>query len=178
MAQQKRIERFENVLGSHPGAHLHRQRLPRELIENRQHLVGPPVAEPVVYEVDGPDMVRMRGPQADDRAVLVIKPLALPVALRKLQPFFAPESLDFLVIDPPALDVEQFGDFAITISAVLLRQPGGTSTTASDCTHHSTTKHPQKRAERLSNLRTSRPARLPRTQTKNLKTRLGDTRYE
>lgn len=128
VAQQKRIERFENVVGSHPGAHRHRQRLPRELIENRQHLIGPPVAELVVYEVDGPDMVRMRGPQADDRAVLVIEPLALFVALRKLQPFLAPESLDLLVIDPPTFDVKQLGDLAIAISTVLLRQPDNCQT--------------------------------------------------
>ncbi len=74
-------------------------------------------------EVDGPDMVRMRGPKPDDRAVLVVEPLAPLVPLWKLQSFLAPEPLDLLVIDPPALDAEQFGDLTIAISAVLLRQP-------------------------------------------------------
>ena len=67
-------------------------------------------------------MVRMRGPQPDDRAVLVIEPFAPILTLWKLQFFLAPEPLDLLVIDPPALDVEQFGDLAIAISAVLLGQ--------------------------------------------------------
>lgn len=107
----------------HPDAHHDCECLTGELIQHREHLVAAAIAELVVYEVDGPDMVRMRGPQADDRAVLVIEPLTLLVALRKLQPFLAPEPLDLLVIDPPALDVEQLGDLAVAISFVLLRQP-------------------------------------------------------
>ncbi len=68
-------------------------------------------------------MVRMGWPEPNDRAVFVIEPLALLVSLRKLQPFLAPEPLDLLVIDPPALDVKQLSDLAIAISPVLLRQP-------------------------------------------------------
>ena len=96
--------------------------MPRELVENRQHLVAAPIAQLVVDEVYCPDVVRMRGPHSDDRAVLVIKPLAPLVPLWKLQSFLAPEPLDLLVIDPPALDVEEFGDLTIAISAVLLGQ--------------------------------------------------------
>ncbi len=40
------------------------------------------------------------------------------------------------------------------------------------------TKRPQKRAERLSNLRAPRPARLPKLTTKNMKTRPANSRYE
>ena len=106
MPQEQRIECFQNIVSAHFGADCHNsQGLPRELIQNRQHLVAPTVAEFVVHEVDGPDMVRMGWPEPDDRAVLVIEPLALLVSLRKLQPFLAPEPLDLLVIDPPALDV-------------------------------------------------------------------------
>ena len=84
VAQQERIESFENIVGTHLGADHNSQGLPRELIENRQHLVTAPIAELVVDEVDGPDVVRMGWPQSDDRAVLVVEPLALLVALRKL----------------------------------------------------------------------------------------------
>ena len=63
------------------------------------------------------------GLKPDDRAVLVIEPSSLLVSLWKLQPFFTPQPLDFLVIDLPAFDVKQFSDLAIAISAVLLRQP-------------------------------------------------------
>jgi len=88
--QEERIERFEDVVGSHLGANDHCQGLPGVFIQNSQHLVAPTVAELVVDEVDGPDVVRMRWPQADGRTVLVIKPSALLMALRELQAFFTP----------------------------------------------------------------------------------------
>ena len=53
-------------------------------------------------EVDAPDMIGILGAQANDRAVLVVEPLSLLMTLRQLQAFFAPQSLDLLVIDPPA----------------------------------------------------------------------------
>ena len=65
----------------------------------------------------------MRGPNSNDRTVLVVELLALFVPLWKLQSLIAPEPLDLLVIDPPALDIEQFGDLTIAISAVLLCKP-------------------------------------------------------
>ena len=75
VAQQERIECFENIIGTHLGADHNSQGLVRELIENRQHLVTAPIAEFVVNEIDGPDVVRMRWPQSDDRAFLVVEPL-------------------------------------------------------------------------------------------------------
>ncbi len=123
MPQQERVERFEDVVGSHLGPDGHRQGLPLELVQHRQHLVAAAIAELVVDEVNGPDMVRMRGPHSDDRAVLVIEPFALLVPLWKLQSFLAPQPLDLLVVNPPALNVKQLSDIAIAIPTVLLRQP-------------------------------------------------------
>jgi len=51
-------------------------------------------------------------------------------------------------------------------------------TITSDRTHRSATKRPQNRAERLSNLRAPRPARLPSQTTENMKNRPADSRYE
>ncbi len=51
MAQQERIECFEDIVGTHPGADHNSQGLTRELIEHRQHLVAAPIAELVVDEV-------------------------------------------------------------------------------------------------------------------------------
>jgi putative transposase len=55
---------------------------------------------------------------------------------------------------------------------------GDTTTTKSGHTHRSKTKHPQKRAGRLRNLRAPRPAGLPKLTTTNMKTRPADSRYE
>lgn len=41
---------------------------------------------------------------------------------RDLQPFFAPQALDLLVIDMPAFDLQEGGDLAIPVSAILLGQ--------------------------------------------------------
>jgi hypothetical protein len=40
-----------------------------------------------------------------------------------LQAFLAPDPLDFLVIDRPALDPQQFADLAVAVTAVLFGQP-------------------------------------------------------
>jgi hypothetical protein len=45
----------------------------------------------------------------------VIEPFAPLLALRKLQSFLAPEPLDLLVINPPALDVKRLCDLATAI---------------------------------------------------------------
>ena len=73
-------------------------------------------------EVDAPDMVRMRRPEANDRTVLVIKPSALFVPLRELQSFFLPETLNLLMIDPPAFDAQEFQNLTIAVAPILLGQ--------------------------------------------------------
>jgi hypothetical protein len=51
-------------------------------------------------------------------------------------------------------------------------------TTTSDRTHLWETKHPLKRAERLSNLRAPRTTRLLKLTTKNMKSKPANSRYE
>lgn len=51
MLQQQRIERLQDIVSAHSGAHRHRQRLPRELMQNSEHLVTSAIAELVVDEV-------------------------------------------------------------------------------------------------------------------------------
>jgi hypothetical protein len=123
VAQQQWIQRLQDVLGPHPCTNRHGQRLAGVLIQNAQHLVGTPVAEPVMYEVDTPDMVRMGRPEPDDRAVPVVETPALLMPLRHLQPFFTPQALNLLVVYPPALDTKQSRYLAVAITPVLLRQP-------------------------------------------------------
>ena len=123
MAQEQRVQRLEDIVSTPPGANRYSQCLAGVLVQNGQHLVAPPVAELVVHEVDGPDVVRMGRPQPDDRAVLVIEPSALLVTLRKLQSLFAPETFPLLVIYLPALDAQQFGNLAIAVTPILFGQP-------------------------------------------------------
>lgn len=40
----------------------------------------------------------------------------------QLEPFFTPQTLNFLVINAPALNPQQLGDLAISVSPILLGQ--------------------------------------------------------
>ena len=53
----------------------------------------------------------------------MIKAFTFLVALRQLQAFFSPQPLDFLVIDVPAFDAQQLGDFTITVPPILFGEP-------------------------------------------------------
>jgi len=52
------------------------------------------------------DLVLISGAQPDDRAVLVIEALPLPMTLRYLETLFPPQPFYLLVIDLPAFNVE------------------------------------------------------------------------
>jgi hypothetical protein len=69
-----------------------------------------------VNEINTPDMVGMRRPGPDDRAVLVKEPPLPLMPPRKLQPFLAPEALNLLVVDLPALDAQQFGYLVVAVA--------------------------------------------------------------
>jgi len=57
-------------------------------------------------EIYAPDMVLIFGEQPDDRAVLVIEALPLPMTLRYLETLFPPQPFYLLVIDLPAFNAE------------------------------------------------------------------------
>ena len=109
MAQEQRVQRLKHIVSPHPGENRHSQRLPRVLVQDGQYLVAPTVIELVVHEVDGPDVIGTGRAQPDDRAVLVIEPPALLMTLRQLEPLFAPDPLNPLVVYLPAFDTQQFG---------------------------------------------------------------------
>jgi len=52
------------------------------------------------------DLVLISGAQPDDRAVLVIEALPLPMTLRYLETLFPPQPFYLLVIDLPAFNAE------------------------------------------------------------------------
>ena len=74
-------------------------------------------------KVDGPNVVGMCGPQPDDGAVFVIKPLVLLMLTQWLQTLFTPQALDLLMVNTPALHAQQCCDFSIAIAPILLGQP-------------------------------------------------------
>lgn len=121
MLEQERVKRFQDIVGSHPDADRHSSGLPSVLIQHRLHLVAAPIAELVVHEGDGPDVVRAGWSQPDDRTVILVELPSLLVLLWKLQPFLVLETFDLLVVDRPAVHVKQLGCLAVAVLAVLLR---------------------------------------------------------
>jgi len=104
--QEERIERFQNLRIAHSRLHRHAQGFAAVLIQHGQHLVGPAVGQLVMDEIYAPDMVLISGAQPDDRAVLVIEALPLPMTLRYLETLFPPQPFYLLVIDLPAFNAE------------------------------------------------------------------------
>ncbi len=76
-----------------------------------------------MHEVHAPDMVLILRSQPDDGAVFVVEAFAFLMALRQRQAFFSPEPFHLLVIDHPAFEPEQLGNFAIAIPAILFGKP-------------------------------------------------------
>lgn len=79
MAQKKRIQRLEGIIGPHPGPNCDGQSLTGIFVQNGQHLVAVTIAELVVQKVpfrhlqadagrveDAPNVVRMGRPQPND----------------------------------------------------------------------------------------------------------------
>ena len=71
-------------------------------------------------EIYAPDMVLISGAQPDDRAVLVIEALPLPMTLRYLETLFPPQPFYLLVIYLPAFNAKRLGNLPIAIAAILL----------------------------------------------------------
>ena len=53
----------------------------------------------------------------------MVEPLTLPMPLRQLQPFFAPDPLNLLMVYLSAFKTQQSGDLAIAVATVLPGQP-------------------------------------------------------
>jgi len=72
----------------------------------------------VCYEVIGPDVVAMGGPEPDTRPIVEPQTSAFGLLLRNLQPLLAPYTFHSLMIDPPTLPSEQSCDTAIAVPPI------------------------------------------------------------
>ncbi len=117
------VQFFQNFCCPHPGLHPHAQCLSGVFIQNSEHFVCSAIAQLVVNKIDAPDVIWILWSQPDDGTIFVIKPFALPVALRELQSLFTPYPFYPFVIDLPTFDPQQFCNLAIAVPAILLGQP-------------------------------------------------------
>ncbi len=75
-----------------------------------------------MHKVDGPDVVWVLWPEADDRRIVMIEPLALLMVFGKLQALFAPYPFNLFVIYSPAFRLQQLAYLSIAVSAILFCQ--------------------------------------------------------
>jgi hypothetical protein len=74
MFAKKIRERVKYIIGLDLPSHYNRQRLPRVLLDNGQNLNCPSVLCPIHHKIIRPDMVAMRGPEADTGALIEPEP--------------------------------------------------------------------------------------------------------
>ncbi len=111
-------EAVEHIIGVEPSLHHDGEALPTEFVDDRQDLEGPSIMCPVRYEIIGPDMVTMGGPEPDTSPIVEPQPSAFGLLLGNLQPLLTPDAFHPLVIDPPTLSSEQGCDTAIPVTPV------------------------------------------------------------
>jgi hypothetical protein len=93
-----------------------------ELVDHIEHSILPSIVGAVLDEVVGPDVIAVLGPQPDARSVCQPEPAAFGLFMGDLQPLASPDPLDPLVVDDPARLLQQPGDLAIAVAAVLAGQ--------------------------------------------------------
>jgi hypothetical protein len=123
MGHKEICEAMEHVIGVEPSLHQDGEPLPTEFIDDRQHLEGTTIVGAVCYEVIGPDVVAMGGPEPDTRPIVEPQTSAFGLLLRNLQPLLAPDTFHSLMIDPPTLPSEQSRDTAIAVPPIPFGKP-------------------------------------------------------
>ena len=96
-----------------------RQALVRELVDDVEHPVFPPIMRPVLDEVVGPHVIAVLRAQTETRPVGEPQTAAFWLFRWNLQPLTPPDALDPLIIDQPARMAQQRRDLAIAVAAVL-----------------------------------------------------------
>jgi len=96
-----------------------RQAFVGKLIDHIEHAIFPSIVGPILDKIVGPDVIAVLGTQPDARPIRKPEPAALGLFMGDLQPLASPDPLDPLVVDQPALLLQQPGDLAIPVTAVL-----------------------------------------------------------
>jgi hypothetical protein len=98
MFDKKIREAVMHIIGVDLTSQSNCQILTRVLVDNGQDLNGPSVVCSIRQKIIGPDMVAMRGPEADTRAVIEPKPTPFGLFFRNFQSLLTPDTLHPLVV--------------------------------------------------------------------------------
>jgi len=106
-------QHFHDIERTRPSLELQRQALPRELIHHRKDLDPPTIRRPVVHEVVRPHVIRMLRPPTNDPVRRAPHPTTRAPTLRNSKILTPPQTMEPLVVHPPALLSQKNRDAAI-----------------------------------------------------------------
>ena len=108
-----------DLLGCHASSRLQRKAFTRVLINQTQPFQAPTVAGPIEDEVPCPDVIlAARRPEVTGVGVLAVRPARLGIGPRsgQFQPQTPPDATHRLLVDRPALAIQQGPDPPIAVS--------------------------------------------------------------
>jgi len=111
-----------NVDGLEFAINTDRQALMRELVDDIEHAVSPPVMGSVFKKIVRPDVIGPLWSQTDAGTVGKPQPPTLGLLVWDFQPLAAPDALDPGVTDEPAGLAQQCCYLAIAVAAILASQ--------------------------------------------------------
>ena len=115
-------QHIDHIDGLELAGDLDRQAFVGKLVDHIEHAILASIVGAVLDEVVGPDVIAVLGTQPDAGSVRQPEPAALGLFMGDLQPLALPDPLDPFVVDDPARLLQQPGDLAITVAAVLAGQ--------------------------------------------------------
>ena len=121
MFYKKIRETVKHIIGLDSPGHDDRQRLPGVLVDDCQNLDCPSIVCAIRHKIIGPDMVAMRGPEADTGAVIEPQPTSFGLFLGNLQPLLMPDTLHPLVVYLPTIPSQQGRYPSVSVTPI----PGG-----------------------------------------------------
>ena len=125
-AQDEEIgQQIDHIDGLELAGDPDRQAFVGEFVDHVEHAILPSIMGAVLDKVVGPDVIAVLGSQPDARSVLQSQPAAFGLFMGDFQSLASPDPLDPLVIDEPAGLLQQPGDLAIAVAAVLLGKRDG-----------------------------------------------------
>jgi hypothetical protein len=112
-------QNIDHVDGLQLARHPDRQALVRELVEDIEHAILPPIMRAMLDEVVGPHVIAMLRSQADARTIRQPQTTSFGLLLGNLQPLTSPNPLDPFVVHNPASVAKQGCDFAVAVATIL-----------------------------------------------------------
>src|SRR5215217_6420336 len=122
-AQDEEIgQHIDHVDGFQFAIDTDRQTLARELVDNVEHAISPPVMRAIFEEIVRPDVIGSLWPQTDAGAVGQPKTPTFGLLVWDFQPLASPDALNPAIANHPAGPAQQGCNLAVAVATILASQ--------------------------------------------------------